>query len=121
MRTMINIKAERDVKERAQGAKLTYINFQDLDELQQALPETSARFWVVDGRFPETKGRRIENNSARAVEAIRSHYPDARIGLYSAEMDGRKYAGELGIEHFDKFEFTAGELVDKVKEILGEN
>ena len=108
------------VEQWAQKSGLTYINFQALDELAGALPEISARFWVVDGRFPETRGDVIENNSARAVEAIRIHHPNARIGLYSAEMDVRNHSQKIGVEHFDKSRFTAGKLVDRIKEILGE-
>ena len=110
----------RFVEQWAQVEGLTYVNFPALDKLEAAVGDTLARFWVVDGRFPETKGDVIENNSARAVETIRSNHPDARIGLYSAEMDGRSHAEKLGIEYFDKSKFTAGKLVDRIKEMLGE-
>ena len=108
------------VEKRAREVGLTYINFPVLDELEAALPETSARFWVTDGRFPETRGDAVENNSTRAVELIRRHHPNARIALHSSGTFARNDAIELEIEWFDKVDFTAGGLVEIIKTILGD-
>lgn len=102
----------------SQREGLTYISFSALDELEAAVEDTSGRFWVVDGRFPKTRGDVIENNSARAVELIRSHYPDARIALYSAGMFASSDAQKLGIECFDKGAYTADDLVIHIKTML---
>ena len=51
----------------SQREGLTYISFSALDELEAAIEDISGRFWIVDGRFPRTKGRRIEKNSANAL------------------------------------------------------
>jgi len=109
------------VERRAIEAGLTYVNFPALDELEAALPETSARFWVTDGRFPKTRGGGVENNSTRAVELIRRCDPNARIALHSSGTFARSDAIGLEIKWFDKDSYTAKGLVDKIKEILGEN
>ena len=108
------------VEKRANEAGLTYVNFSALDELIAALPETSARFWVTDGRFPKTKGDIIENNAAKSVEAIRGHYPDARIALHSAGSFAQADARDLGIEFMGKDRYTAEALVKAIKTSLGE-
>ncbi|MBU1252629.1 MAG: hypothetical protein KJ905_02220 [Nanoarchaeota archaeon] len=77
-----------------------------------------AKAWAVDGRFPLSKGKIIENNAELAVGMIRGRDPNAKIILYSGEKDLTKYADNLGVESIGKNEAnSARRLVERVIEI----
>jgi DNA-binding NtrC family response regulator len=106
------------IERAAQSQDLTYFGVPSLQALEEALPESSARIYLVDGRFPIVAGEVVEQNSQKAIASIRHQYPDARIMLFSGEMDGDAIARENNVEFCSKGNYTARSLVAKIKESL---
>jgi len=113
-----NEEERRFVGEAAARQNLTYLGLSCLQALENSLPNSSARIFVIDGKFPVDDGGIIERNASRAIAAIRLPYPQARMVLYSSEMDIDTLAGGLGVDHRSKSKFTARGLVTELVTIL---
>lgn len=104
----------------AEAGGLTYLAFSSLHALEEGLTSSSARVFVVDGRFPREEGGPVVGLASEAVKLIRSCYADANIILYSLEENIAEIAQENGVNSISKKDTTARELVAKLKEMLVE-
>ena len=98
--------------------EISYRYFPALDELSLNRDTFFAKAWAVDGRFPISKGELVKYNADQAVRMIRERDSDAKIILYSGEMDLAEYAINLDVESIGKNEAnSARRLVERVIEI----
>ncbi len=87
----------------AERLELSYTDAEHLEGLRDILSESRSRIYVLDGSFPLDKGHNAEFNADKGVELIRNTVGDnARILLYSANLDSPKIAGELEIDVLEK-------------------
>lgn len=93
---------------------LSYMGVSCLNDLKSALEGDEARAYIVDGRFPEALGKVVEKNYQEAISLIRSKNSDARIILYSGEMNVSSMAAEENVEFAEKGRVPASELIKKI-------
>jgi hypothetical protein len=118
------IHADDEVTERkfvekcAQQSNLSYLGLSCLSALEMALPDNSARIFVVDGWFPKQDGDPIRFLASEAIKCIRSYFPEAKIVLYSSSYEIESIAEENMVYFRDKGKFTSRGLVEELKNIL---
>lgn len=98
-------------------SNLTYQMCGSLSELKEALNH-DYKIYSVDGRFPEEPGDAIEVNFPKAAEMIRQKNPDAKIILYSAEMNAREIAEKYNATLFDKGTTDLEEAAKKLENMI---
>ncbi|MBI2173359.1 MAG: response regulator [Candidatus Aenigmarchaeota archaeon] len=106
------------VEEAARRHGLTYSGVPSLQALEGALTVSSAKVYLVDGRFPVAGGQAVEQNAHRAFASIRKTHPDARIVLFSSGWDAEGIAREHSVDYRSKEDYTSGKLVEELKVML---
>ncbi|HIG97246.1 MAG TPA: hypothetical protein HA230_02775 [Candidatus Aenigmarchaeota archaeon] len=108
------------MKNAAERQELTYLGLPCLQALKDALPESSARVYVVDGKFPRVNRGLIEQLAPEAIATIIACYSDARIVLFSSEDNIDVTAREHGADFLRKDEHTARSVVENLKPMIDE-
>jgi hypothetical protein len=86
----------------ARKCNFTYKGVESLTELEAALRDTSARFYVVDIMFPINPGGIPENLAQEAVTLIRQYAHQPSICLYSGNDGISAIANDLQVKHVSK-------------------
>lgn len=102
----------------AKGEGLTYLGVGCLHDLENVILESAAQIYVVDGRFPISKNGPVDRNAYKTIEAIRDKYPDSKIIIYSAELQGENIAKDNSVEFRSKQKYTAYGLIDEIQKII---
>ncbi|MFA5796761.1 MAG: hypothetical protein WC916_01835 [Candidatus Woesearchaeota archaeon] len=111
-----NSEIRRYTEKNAKRENLTYFGVSSLHALENALTESSAKIYIVDGRFPIDEEGQVILNAPQAIISIRKNYSDAKIILYSGEKDGDLIAQKNLVEFMDKGDYAPHELILKIKE-----
>jgi len=86
----------------AQRIGLSYLGAACLDDFSSILKEHKARYYIIDGNFPEETGGQVKELADSAVKIIRTADPDAKIIVYSSSMSADKIAERNKIEAYSK-------------------
>lgn len=118
---IVQLDDDTNVRENIQAIseadQLRYFGIGSLIELERCLPKTEAKVWVVDGRFPREPGGQVLLLAEEAIKAIRAQYDEAKIILYSLDINAPRIAKSQHTEFLDKFGCTWLQIVQKFKEM----
>ena len=102
------------VRNLSRRKELSYHGVGSLNSLEASLKGSSAKAYLVDGKFPSFEKGKEDMNAPGAFELIRAVNPEAYIMLYSSEKDGRKIADEHGVDFMSKTDDRPKEVVDAI-------
>ena len=108
----------KDMQFISEANQQSYFGIGSLIELERCLSQTEAKVWVVDGRFPREPGGQVLLLAGEAIQTIRAQYADAKIILYSSDINAPRIAQSQNTKFLDKFRCTRLELVQKFKEMI---
>jgi DNA-binding NarL/FixJ family response regulator len=86
----------------AKASKLELMAVSTLKTLEDALANSKARLYVVDGNFPRIDGEKPEYLAPEAIDLVRKYHPVAKIVINSADETAEKTAKEKNVAYFGK-------------------
>jgi hypothetical protein len=102
----------------AKSKELELIAVSSLKTLEDALKDSNAQLFIVDGNFPRVEGGQILYLAHEAIDLIRKYRPDAKIALNSADRKAEATAQEKKVAYVEKKGGCEREMVEFVR-IMG--